>query len=68
MSVTHNKNGGGNAALKKEVEAVKAAEANNAALLSLSFKAQIVQDRAANTKARLPQRSSSKSECGLWLP
>ena len=49
MSVTHNKNGGGNAALKKEVEAVKAAEANNAALLSLSFKAQIVQDRAANT-------------------
>lgn len=49
MSVTHNKNGGGNAALKKEVEAVKAAEEKTAALLSLSFQAQIVQDRAAGT-------------------
>ena len=49
MSVAHNKNAGGNAALKKDVEAVKAAEANNAALLSLTFKTQIVQDRAAGT-------------------
>lgn len=35
----------------KEVEAVKAAGENTAALLSLSFKAQIVQDRAAKTNA-----------------
>ena len=46
MSVTHNKQG---AEMKREIREVKAAEANNAALLSLSFKAQIVQDRAANT-------------------
>ena len=50
MSVKHNKNGGGNtAALEKEVQEVKAAGESTAALLSLSFKAQIVQDRAAGT-------------------
>lgn len=46
MSVTHNKQG---AEMKREIREIKAAEANSAALLSLSFKAQIVQDRAANT-------------------
>ena len=52
MSVKHNKNGGGNtAALEKEVQEVKAAGESTAALLSLSFKAQIVQDRAAGTEA-----------------
>ena len=50
MSVKHNKNGGGNtAAMEKEVQEVKAAGGSTAALLSLSFKAQIVQDRAAGT-------------------
>ena len=37
--------------LTKEVESVKAAGESTAALLSLSFKAQIVQDRAAGTNA-----------------
>ena len=37
--------------LKKEVETVKAAGESTAALLSLSFKAQIVADRAAGTNA-----------------
>ena len=50
MSVKHNKNGGGNtAALEKEAQEVKAAGESTAALLSLSFKAQIVPDRAAGT-------------------
>ena len=45
MSVKHNKNGGGNtAALEKEVQEVKAAGESTAALLAMSFKAQIVQD------------------------
>ena len=35
--------------MKKEIQEVKAAGENTAALLSLSFKAQIVQDRAAKT-------------------
>lgn len=35
--------------MKKEIQEVKAAGENTAALLSLSFKAQIVQDRAAGT-------------------
>lgn len=48
MSVTHNKNGG-NAEMKKDMKELKAAEEKTAALLSLSFQAQIVQDRAANT-------------------
>ena len=39
------------AELKKEVETVKAAGESTAALLSLSFKAQIVADRAAGTNA-----------------
>lgn len=46
MSVTHNKNG---AEMKREIREIKAAEANSAALLSLSFKAQIIQDRATGT-------------------
>lgn len=48
MSVTHNKNGA-NAEIKKDMKELKAAEEKTAALLSLSFQAQIVQDRAANT-------------------
>lgn len=48
MSVTHNKNGG-NAEMKKDMKELKAAEEKTAALLSLSFQAQIVQDRAAGT-------------------
>lgn len=46
MSVTHNKNG---AELKREIREIKAAEANSAALLDIYFKAQIMQDRAAET-------------------
>lgn len=46
MSVTHNRNG---AKIKREVREVKAAGINTAALLAISFKAQIVQDRAAGT-------------------
>ena len=56
MSVKHNKDGGGNAEVKKELQEVKrktqevkAAGENTAALLAMSFKAQIVQDRAAKT-------------------
>ena len=48
MSVTHNKNGA-NAEMKKDMKELKAAEEKTAALLSLSFQAQIVQDRAAGT-------------------
>jgi hypothetical protein len=52
MSVTHRQDSGGdNAVLKKDVQSLKAAGENTAALLALSFKAQIVQDRAAGTKA-----------------
>lgn len=46
MSVTHNKNG---AEIKREIRETKAAGENTAALLAMSFKAQIVQDRAAGT-------------------
>ena len=65
MSVKHNKAGGGNAEVKKELQEVKketqevkketqevkAAGESTAALLAMSFKAQIVQDRAAGTEA-----------------
>ena len=65
MSVKHNKDGGGNAEIKKELQEVKketqevkketqevkAAGESTAALLAMSFKAQIVQDRAAGTEA-----------------
>ena len=49
MSVKHNKDGGGNAEIKKELQEVKTAGESAAALLALSFKAQIAQDRAAKT-------------------
>ena len=55
MSVKHNKDGGGNAEIKKELQevernaGVKTAGESAAALLALSFKAQIAQDRAAKT-------------------
>ena len=56
MSVKHNKDGGGNAEIKKELQEVKketqevkTAGESTAALLALSFKAQIAQDRAAKT-------------------
>jgi len=50
MSVIHKKNNGGSSAeIEKEVREVKAAGEQTAALLALSFKAQIVQDRAAGT-------------------
>ena len=48
MSVAHNKNGG-NVEMKKDMKELKAAEEKTAALLSISFQAQIVQDRAAGT-------------------
>lgn len=58
MSVKHNKAGGGNAEVKKELQEVKketqevkAAGESTAALLAMFFKAQIVQDRAAGTEA-----------------
>lgn len=58
MSVKHNKAGGGNAEVKKELQEVKketqevkAAGESTAALLAMYFKAQIVQDRAAGTEA-----------------
>lgn len=58
MSVKHNKAGGGNAEVKKELQEVKketqevkAAGESTAALLAMCFKAQIVQDRAAGTEA-----------------
>lgn len=58
MSVKHNKAGGGNAEVKKELQEVKketqevkAVGESTAALLAMSFKAQIVQDRAAGTDA-----------------
>lgn len=52
MSVTHRPDKpDGTAELKKELREVKAAGDSTAALLSLSFKAQIVQDRAAGTGA-----------------
>ena len=48
MSVIHKKsNGGASTEIEKEVREVKAAGEQTAALLALSFKAQIVQDRAA---------------------
>lgn len=51
MSVTHRADKPDKVAeLAKEVEGVKAAGESTAALLSLSFRAQIVQDRAAGTK------------------
>ena len=71
MSVKHNKDGGGNAEIKKELQEVKketqevkketqevkTAGESAAALLALSFKAQIAQDRAAKTP-RDPVRSA----------
>lgn len=52
MSVTHRPDKpDGTAELKKELREVKAAGDSTAALLSLSFKAQIVGDRAAGTGA-----------------
>lgn len=56
MSVKHNKKknnnaGGGNAAMKKDIQDLKAAGESTAALLAMSFKVQIVQDRAAATPA-----------------
>ena len=52
MGVTHRPDKpDGTAELKKELREVKAAGDSTAALLSLSFKAQIVQDRAAGTGA-----------------
>ena len=52
MSVIHKKsNGGASTEIEKEVREVKAAGEQTAALLALSFKAQIVQDRAAGTNA-----------------
>lgn len=51
MSVTHRPDRGENAEMKRDVQSLKAAGENTAALLSLSFKAQIVQDRAAGTNA-----------------
>ena len=54
MSVTHRPDKpDGTAELKKELREVKAAGDSTAALLSLSFKAQIVGDRAAGTGAIL---------------
>ena len=45
MSVIHKKsNGGASTEIEKEVREVKAAGEQTAALLALSFKAQIVQD------------------------
>lgn len=49
MSVTHRKGGGSSAVSEKEMQEIKAAGEKTAALLSLSFQAQIVQDRAAGT-------------------
>ena len=50
MSVIHKKsNGGASTEIEKEVREVKAAGEQTAALLALSFKAQIVQERAAGT-------------------
>lgn len=46
MSVKQNEN---KVTMKKEIKELKAAEVNTAAILSMSFKAQIVQDRAAGT-------------------
>ena len=51
MSVTHRPDRDSNTAIKKEIQSLKAAGENTAALLALSFKAQIVQDRAAGTNA-----------------
>lgn len=52
MSVTYRKDKPGNTEeLKKDIESVKAAGKSTAAILSLAFKAQIVQDRAAGTNA-----------------
>ena len=57
MSVKHNKDGGGNAEIKKELQEVKketqevkTAGESTAALLALSFKAHIAQDRAAKNE------------------
>jgi hypothetical protein len=49
MSVIHRRDSGGDTALKKDVQTLKKASDNTAALLALSFKAQITQDRAAGT-------------------
>lgn len=49
MSVTHRKGGGSSAVSEKEMQEIKAAGEKTAALLSLSFQTQIVQDRAAGT-------------------
>lgn len=49
MSVAHKKGGGASAEIEKDVREVKAAGEKTAALLALSFKAQIAQDRAAGT-------------------
>ncbi len=54
MSVTHRKDrpgsgGAGTEELKKELEGVKAAGESTAALLSMTFRTQIIQDRAAGT-------------------
>lgn len=51
MSVTHRPDRDSNTAIKKEIQSLKAAGENTAALLALSFKEQIVQDRAAGTNA-----------------
>lgn len=48
MSVTHKK-GGGSAVSEKEMQEIKATGEKTAALLSLSFQTQIIQDRAAGT-------------------
>ena len=55
MSVIHKKsNGGASTEIEKEVREVKAAGEQTAALLALSFKAQIVQDRAAGPRRSAP--------------
>ncbi|MDL2206671.1 hypothetical protein LJC33_07170 [Eubacteriales bacterium OttesenSCG-928-N13] len=52
MSVTHRKDKPDEtAAIKEEMQEVKAAGESTVALLSLSFKTQIIQDRAAKTNA-----------------
>ena len=53
MSVIHKKsNGGASTEIEKEVREVKAAGEQTAALLALSFKAQIVQDRRVGNDVR----------------
>lgn len=51
MSVTHKKGGGTSAVTEQEIKEIKAAGEKTAALLSLTFQTQIVQDRAAGTNA-----------------